>query len=65
VTAAGTMNAREPAVRVAAFEKAPDDPLFDQALQPSLGPQLHRVPLGALVERTRARIARAIEPAAG
>src|SRR3989442_1595364 len=49
VTAFGAIHAREPAVRVAAFEEALDDALFEQALQAPLGSQFREVAIGALI----------------
>ena len=41
-------------------KEAIDDALFEQPLQPPLGSQFGHVAISALVERARARIARAI-----
>ncbi len=63
MTAFGTINAREPVVRIAAFQEALDDALFEQPLQASLGSQFRHVAIGALVEGTRARVTRPINTA--
>src|SRR2546428_12083509 len=63
VTAIGTINAREPVVRIAAFQEALDDALFEQPLQAPLGSQFRHVAIGALVEGACARITRAINTA--
>jgi len=52
-------------VRIAAFEEALDDALFQQPLQAPLGSQFRQVAIGALVERARARVAWAIHAAFG
>src|SRR6266581_8175432 len=65
VTAFGTINAREPVVRITAFQEAFDHALFEQSLQPPLGSQFRQVAIGALVEGARARVARAIHAAFG
>ena len=63
MTAFGTINAREPVVRIAAFQEALDDALFEQPLQAPLGSQFCHLAIGALVEGARARITRAINTA--
>src|SRR5439155_1815522 len=65
VTAFGAIHAREPVVRVAAFEEALDDALFEQALQAPLGSQFREVAIGALIEGTRARLTLVIHAAFG
>src|SRR5712691_12550041 len=65
VTAFGAIHACEPVVRIAAFEEALDDALFQQPLQAPLGSQFGQVAIGALVEGARARVARAIHAAFG
>ena len=54
---------RKPVVRIAAFQEAIDDALFEQPLQPPLESQFGHVAIGALVERARARVARPIHTA--
>ena len=61
--ASRAIDAREPVMWVPAFEKALDDALLEQPLQALLGSQFGHVPIGALVERARARVARAIHTA--
>ena len=63
MTAFGTINAREPVVRIAAFQEALDDALFEQPLQAPLGSQFRQVAIGALIEGTRARLTLAIHAA--
>ena len=46
MTAFGAIHAREPVVRIAAFEEALDDALFEQALQASLGSQFREMAIG-------------------
>jgi hypothetical protein len=65
VTAFGAIHAREPVVRITAFEKALDDALFEQPLQTPLGSQFHQVAIGALIEGARARLTLAIHAAFG
>jgi hypothetical protein len=60
VAAFRTIHAREPVMRIAAFEEALDDALFEPPLQASLGAQFRQVAIGASVKRARARLARAI-----
>jgi len=50
-------------VRIAAFEEALDDALFEQPLQAPLGSQFRHVPISALVEGARARVTQAIHTA--
>jgi len=63
VPASRAIDSREPVVRIAAFQEAIDDALRKQPLQPPLGSQFGHVAIGALVERARAGVARAIHPA--
>ena len=65
VAAFGAIDPCEPVVRIAAFEEALDDALFEQPLQASLGAQFRQVAIGALIERARARPARPIHAACG
>ena len=44
---------RKTVVRVAAFQEALDDALFEQPLQPTLGSQFRHVAIGALVKGAR------------
>jgi hypothetical protein len=52
-------------MRIAAFQEALDDALFEQPLQTPLGSQFRHVAIGALVEGARARVTRAIDAAFG
>jgi len=63
VTAFGTINTRKPVVRIAAFQEALDDALFEQPLQAPLGSQFRQVAIGALVKGARARLTRPINTA--
>ena len=63
MAAFGAIHAREPVMRIAAFEEALDDALFEQPLQAPFGSQSRQVAIGALVERARARVTRAIDSA--
>jgi len=63
VPALRAIDARKPVVRIAAFQEPLDDALFEQPLQAPLGAQLGQVAIGALVERARAGLARAIHAA--
>ena len=65
MTAVGTIDPRESVVRIAAFQEALDDALFEQPLQASLGAQFRQVAIGALIERARARPARPNHAACG
>lgn len=60
MAALGAIHAREPVMRITTFEKTLDDALFEQPLQAPFGAQFGQVAIGALVKRTRARLARAI-----
>jgi len=50
-------------VRIAAFEEALDDALFEQPLQAPVGSQFRQVAISALVKRARARLAWAMNAA--
>ena len=63
VPASRAIDAREPVVRISAFQEALDDALLDQPLQAPLGSQFGHVAIGALVERARTVVAGAIHAA--
>jgi hypothetical protein len=51
-------------VRIAAFQKALDHPLFEQPLKAPAGTQFCRMPVRASIQRVCTRVARPVGPAA-
>ena len=64
MAACRAVDAREPVVRIAAFQKALDYPLFEQPLKAPAGAQFCRLPVRALIQRACTRLARPVRPTA-